>query len=183
MHRIDQLINKFDLVRKELPEIRYIGDPVLRTKTRNASLEQGKRVGNRLIKTLGRYRKLTGVGRGLAANQIGSGASAFVTYVDDLFKIYINPVILKRSPIVNYYRESCISSGILWADVKRSAAITLQWSDESGERHSQRFDGFMARLIQHEYDHLRGVLNIDRAEPGSIEFAGNVLKEKLRNKK
>jgi len=54
--------------------------------------------------------------------------------------------------------------------------------DENGQMRQEKMDGVIARLWQHEYDHLQGVVNLDRAEPGSIEFVTtNPLLEKLRD--
>jgi len=141
-------IKTFQRVLEEFPEIKYLGDPILRMKTETAGIKEGKQIGQRLGETLVRYRKLTGMGRGLAGPQIGLDKSVFVTFVDNNLQIYINPMITGRSNSSNYYRELCISSGIMGADVRRSEEITLEWTDENGNSHKQKFDGFMARLLQ-----------------------------------
>jgi peptide deformylase len=70
----------------------------------------------------------------------------------------------------------------MWADVKRSRSIKLEYIDEYGNFNVKESDGFMARLLQHEYDHLEGVLNIDIAEPGTIEVMNSdPFLEKLRD--
>jgi len=67
------------------------------------------------------------------------------------------------------------------ADVERPEWIVMEWTDEEGKRHREKFDGFLARLYQHEEAHLRGKLNLDEADEGGIEFACfDPLKEKLR---
>lgn len=178
---IQKLLKEFVLVHKEIPELTFIGDSVLRTKTRTVSLKKGITIANRLKKTLKKYRKLTGAGRGLAAPQIGESVAVSVTYTDNKFQTFINPKIVKSSKKMNLYREQCMSIGILSADVKRPEQITLRWMDEKGGKHEEDFSGFMARLLQHEYDHLQGVVNIDIAIPSTIEFATkDPLKEKLR---
>ena len=75
-----------------------------------------------------------------------------------------------------------MSSTMLRADVRRSKKITLAWVDENGKKQKKEFDGFLARLLQHEYYHLKGVVNLDLAEKGTIDFlTTNPLEEKLRD--
>ncbi len=122
-------------------------------------------------------------GVGLAAPQIGISKRVFVTFLDDKVQIYINPEIVRQSEKTNYCRELCLSSGIMSAGVERPESITMKWLDQNGEEHKQEFDGFLARLMQHEFDHLEGVVNLDKAVEGSIEMAiFNPLEEKLRDK-
>ncbi len=180
-NKIKELTESLRTVLEEIPELVFIGESLLRTKTENVDLEEGLKVGNKLIGVLSKYRNLVGFGRGLAAPQIGESKSVFITFVDDKFKVYINPQIVDKSDKSNLFRESCLSCGSISADVKRPEAITLRYMNESGEVLEERYDSFLARLIQHEYDHLNGVVNIDIAETGSIEFALNdPLKEQLR---
>jgi len=157
------------------------GNPVLQQKAQPVSLERGIETGEELKSTLKKYREIAGYGRGLAAPQIGKNESVFVTYVDDKFKTYINPKILERSKDFYQYREGCLSCAYITADVKRPRSITIEYMDESGSVVKDEVDGFLARLLQHEYDHLEGVLNIDVAEIGGLgpRFS-DPLKEELR---
>ncbi|MFA5987297.1 MAG: peptide deformylase [Candidatus Paceibacterota bacterium] len=180
--RVKELNNVFGKLLDECPELVFIGDPILRQKTSDVSLEEGLATGDKLKVTLKKYRMVAGFGRGLAAPQTGESKSVFVTFIDDKFKTYINPKIVEKSFEQNFYRESCLSCGFLSVDVKRSVSITLEYTDEQGDKRKERLDDFLARLIQHECDHLFGLVNIDRAEPGSIEFMLNdPLKEKIRD--
>jgi len=182
----DNLRQKLQIISKilrEIPEFRYIGDPVLRSKTKKVLYSEGLEIGKGLGKILIKYRKIAGFGRGLAAPQIGVNKSVFVSYVNDKLQIYINPRITKHSKSNNYYRELCLSSGFTWADIKRLEWIELEWINEKGKRIHQKFDDFMARLIQHEYSHLLGKINLDEAEKQTIEFAKNPLEETLRKAK
>lgn len=182
MHeQITEKVNLFSLLLKEVPEMKYLGDPILRTQTQEVSVEEGKEVGEKLGEVLLRLRKIAGYGRGLAAPQIGEGKSVFVTFVDDKLQTYINPIITSSSKETNFYKELCLSSSIMSADIERPESISMEWADEKGEIHEEKFDSFMARLLQHEEAHLRGVPNIDEASPGAVEiFTGNPLEEKLR---
>jgi len=181
MKSITEKLKELQLVSETCPEIVFAHDPALRTKTREVDYMRGLVIGNHLIEVLKKYRDVTGVGRGLAAPQVGENASVFVTYVQDTPKIYINPRIIKKSKEQNLFREGCLSCAPLWADVKRPVSITIEYTDEYGNFNIQVADGFLARLLQHEYDHLEGIVNIDIAEYGSIEYMLNdPTKEQLR---
>jgi len=181
---IQELFSRIELFKKvaqEFPDFRYLGDPILRTPAAEVTLDEGIEIGKKLGDILVRYRKITGMGRGLAAPQIGIGKRVFVTFLNDQIHVYINPKIIKTSDTLNCYRETCLSSGIMRGDIKRPAKITIEWTDENGQIQKQEAEDVLARLLQHEYDHLQGVCNLDIAEKGSIEFVtSDPLQEKLR---
>lgn len=182
IQKIQARLLKFQELLNAFPEFRYIGDPILRTSTKVSGLKVGIQIGKQLGDTLIRYREITGFGRGLVAPQIGISKSVFVTYINNEVQIYINPKITWVSESFNFYRELCLSSGIISADVKRPDAITMEWTDYKGNSKQEKAEGTRARLWQHEYGHLVGVCNVDIAEPGSIEFAiSDPLQEKLRD--
>lgn len=180
--KILEKTKQFEDLLLEFPEFRYIGDPILRTPTQKVEVDEGVEIGKKLGAVLIKYRKFVGYGRGLAAPQIGIQKSVFVTYLDDQIQTYINPKIDNLSDEKNYYRELCLSCGFLWGDIKRPASITIQWTDENGHIQEKVAEGVLARLLQHEYDHLQGICNLDIAELGSIDFLiTDPLQEKLRN--
>lgn len=182
IQEIKSRLKTFEIVLDQIPEIRYVGDPILRQQTQTVEITEGKVIGEQLGVILLKYRKIAGIGRGLAAPQIGLNKSVFVTFVDDELRTFINPTILEKSPETNFYKELCLSSGIMAADVQRPEWIVMKWSDISGSVHEEKFEGFLARLYQHEEAHLRGLVNLDETKPGGIEFATfDPLKEKLRN--
>ena len=76
-------------------------------------------------------------------------------------QVFINPVFSDPSEELNHYQEGCLSVPEQYADVVRPAEITVDWQDVDGKVHQKRFDGLMATCIQHEHDHLEGVLFID----------------------
>lgn len=179
--RLKEKVRGFGLVLDKFPEVRYAGDPVLRQVAQEVSVEEGVEIGKRLGDVLMRYRKEVGYGRGFAAPQIGENKAVFVTFVDDKLTTFINPRITERSQETNFYRELCLSSGIMAVDAERPEWITMEWVDANGNKQSGKFDGFLARLYQHEEAHLRGKLNLDEASEGGIEFAlFDPLKEELR---
>ena len=181
MDTIQDLNNLSNKIIEMIPEITYAGNTILRQKTKEVSFEEGMEMGKKMCDVLKRYRDITGVGRGLAAPQIGSNGSVFITYIENIFKIYINPQIVSFSEKKNIYKENCISSFHIWCDVVRPLSITISYTNEQNELVTDECSSFLARLIQHEYDHLLGVLNIDKAEQGTLEFKlGDPLKEVLR---
>lgn len=181
LSKIQSLNDTFRKVLIECPDLVLVGDKVLREKTKEVTLEDGLMIGNKLKEVLTKYRSITGYGRGLAAPQIGENKSVFVTFVNDQLQVYINPKITAKSEDFNFYREGCVSCGYICADVKRPKSITLEYIDKKGQKQVVDGDSFLARLLQHEYDHLEGIVNIDIAEPNSIEFmVDDPLKEQLR---
>jgi peptide deformylase len=76
-------------------------------------------------------------------------------------QVFINPVFSEPSAELNHYQEGCLSVPEQYADVIRPAEITVDWQDVDGKPHQKRFDGLMATCIQHEHDHLEGILFID----------------------
>ncbi len=179
--KLKDKISSLQKVVEECPDLVYAGHPALRTKAEEVDLKRGLVVGQYLCKVLQKHREISGVGRGLAAPQIGESVAVFVTYVGDVFKIYINPRITQRSVEQNLYREGCLSCAPFWGDVKRSSSITIEYTDEKGDFIIEKADGFLARLLQHEYDHLEGILNIDISEARTLEvMIDDPTKETLR---
>jgi len=74
---------------------------------------------------------------------------------------FINPELVDPSEDLNLYTEGCLSVPDQYADVERPAGITARWLDYDGKPHEERLDGLMATCLQHEMDHLEGILFID----------------------
>ena len=179
---IEELVSKFEKVLQDFPEVRYAGDPVLRKEAQEVSVEDGVLIGKRLGEILIKYRKVVGYGRGFAAPQIGENKAVFITFVNDELQTFINPKIVEKSKATNLYRELCLSSGIMSADVERPEWIGMEWIDENNEKHKEKINGFLARLYQHEEAHLRGIINLDEATKSGIQFATfDPLKEQVRS--
>jgi len=174
-------IKKAQIVLEKVKEITYLGDPILLERTKFSSYKKAIKVCKKLEQKLKKIRDITGVGRGLASTQIGSTERCFVTFVDDEFQYFINPSILKSSDTKNWYRENCLSCGPIVCDVQRSSSITISFIDKDNNQKEESFDGFWARLLQHEYDHLDGIVNIHKTDVDDISIISNdPLKEKLR---
>ena len=140
-------------------KIRQFGDPVLRERAHE--LEKVTDVHMRLIADmLDTMRSVEGVG--LAGNQVGVVERIFVWQVEDRHGAVINPRITTRSSTTDTAPEGCLSMPGLTYEVERPAEVTIEGLDESGEPIEIAADGLLARVFQHETDHLDGILFIDR---------------------
>eukprot|EP01037_Dinobryon_pediforme_P005682 gene5682-5743_t len=94
-------------------------------------------------------------------------------------RVFINPVLTPRSEELSVYSEGCLSVPEIYADVTRPAAIHARWQDLDGTVHEADIDDLLATCLQHEMDHLEGILFIDHL---SRLKRGMVLKklEKIR---
>jgi peptide deformylase len=110
-------------------------------------------------------------GIGLAAIQIGVPQRVLVIDLqeeeDEEGKpirkplVFINPELFDPSEEHSVYNEGCLSVPDQYAEVERPVAIHARWLDEQGERHEARLEGLLATCLQHEMDHLEGILFID----------------------
>ena len=111
------------------------------------------------------------IGVGLAAPQVGKSLQLFIAKptVRSRILVFINPRIFKK---VNKLSEAaseaqkeehrklegCLSLKDIWGEVDRYDSVWVSYVDETGKKHKRRFDGFLATIIQHETDHLNGIL-------------------------
>ena len=124
-------------------------------------------------------------GVGLAAPQIGKSIRLFIVdctpwgedhpELADYRRAFINPEIYEVSEETKLYEEGCLSLPGLHESVRRSLAIRMRYLDENFEPHDEEFTGLPAWVIQHEYDHLEGVVFTDRLSP----LRRNLIKSKL----
>ena len=94
-------------------------------------------------------------------------------------RIFVNPEILDPADEHNTYQEGCLSVPEIYADVERPKTCRVRWQDLEGNVHEEEMDGLMAVCIQHEMDHLEGVLFIDHLSRLKRTMALKKL-EKLR---
>lgn len=155
--------------------IRLYGDPVLRRRARAVTAFDGDlaRLGEGLVEAM-----LAAHGAGLAAPQVGVPVRAFAlagSYAGRLDPdephdpeterthavVYVNPEIVERDG-VRVDVEGCLSVPGLYADVKRAARLVVRYQDLAGAWHETGAEGNHAKAVQHELDHLDGVLFLDR---------------------
>jgi peptide deformylase len=107
----------------------------------------------------------TNKGIGLAAVQVGKLVRLFITHAPrDIARVFINPEIVETSLDQGTFEEGCLSIPEINADVIRPMQVKVQAWNEKGRPFSLDADDILARIIQHETDHLNGVLFIDRLE-------------------
>ena len=108
-----------------------------------------------------------GKGVGLAGPQAGLPKRIFVVHIEgDVPRVFINPSIIETSQETTKYEEGCLSIPGVWANVIRPKTVKVQAWNEKGRPFTLEAEGILARVILHEYDHLEGVLFIDRlSEP------------------
>ena len=94
-------------------------------------------------------------------------------------RVFINPVLSDPSEEVAIYSEGCLSVPEVYADVERPISVRAQWQDLDGKQHDEVIDGFLATVLQHEMDHLEGIVFIDRLSRLKRQMAVKKL-EKLR---
>jgi peptide deformylase len=110
-------------------------------------------------------------GIGLAAIQVGVAKRVLVIDLQERESedgptirrplVFINPVISDQSDDLTVYNEGCLSVPDQYADVERPDSIRATWLDQHGVAHDERIDGMLATCLQHEMDHLEGILFID----------------------
>lgn len=161
------------------PIVAY-GHPVLKKKA--VEIEKGsvdiKQLAEDMFETMHNAQ-----GVGLAAPQIGKSIRIFVIdgapleeeEVKDFKKVFVNPTIVEELEDDWTFEEGCLSIPGIRENVDRPAKVRLHYFDEDWNEHEEEFDGMKARIIQHEYDHLEGVLFVDYLTP----FKKRVLKGKL----
>jgi len=155
--------------------IKIYGEPILREKASKVDkIEKADLLLiEKMIDTM-----FANEGIGLAAPQIGIGKQIIVVRNDkDIIKL-INPVILRKEG-KEEAKEGCLSLPDIYVDVKRSAYISVEGKNEKLETVIIEAEGLTARVLQHEIDHLNGILIIDYASPVSEVLVKKQLK-KLR---
>jgi peptide deformylase len=157
-------------------DIRKFGDPVL--KTRAGPVENFDESLLRLTKDMiATMRDNKGVG--LAANQVGRLKRVFVAAIEDDEYVVVNPVLTGISETTETATEGCLSIPGIQVDVERPTAVTISGQDVSGKPLQIEASDLLARVLQHEVDHLDGVLILDRTDRESRKAAMREWREHL----
>lgn len=173
-----------------LPIVAY-GDPVLKKKAKEISQDYPKL--EELIENMWDT-MYNAYGVGLAAPQIGLPVRIFMVdaapFAEDeeltdeekkelegLKKVFINPTILSEEGDEWAFSEGCLSIPDIREDVFRKPEITIEYYDENFNKHTETYKGLGARVIQHEYDHIEGILFTDKLS----SLKKRLIKGKLAN--
>ena len=178
-----------------LPIVAY-GDPVLKKEA--DEIEESYPKLKELIENM--FETMNGAqGVGLAAPQVGFSIRLFIVDTSPFAemdedeeqdeseeelaklkgfkKVFINPIILDEEGLNWKFNEGCLSIPGVREEVSRQPELTIEYIDENFELKEEKYDGLIARVIQHEYDHVDGVLFTDHLNPIKKKF----LKKKLDN--
>jgi peptide deformylase len=124
---------------------------------------------------------LAGKGIGLAAPQVGILKRLFVVQIaDDVPRVFFNPRIVEQSEETVKFEEGCMSLPGIYADVVRPALVRVHAWNEKGRAFTLDADGLLARVIQHELDHLHGLMFIDHLSPLKRKRVLKAWEEKFR---
>jgi len=111
-------------------------------------------------------------GLGLSANQVGLNARVFVMKTADKGTVgFFNPELLRVSQETELMREGCLSFPDIYIMLKRSKEVEMKYQDSDGEEHVLMLEGLGARCVQHEIDHLNGIIFLERASQLKLERA------------
>ncbi len=160
--------------------VTVFGDPVLRKKAEPITEDFSDLKGfiQNMFETM-----YNSDGVGLAAPQVGQAIRIFVldtTAVDEdepagIAKAFINPEIIEKSGDEWIMNEGCLSLPEIREDVMRPETVKIKFLDENMNEHIEEYSGFTSRVIQHEYDHLEGIMFVDYLNP----LKKRILKSKL----
>ena len=146
-------------------EILRLGHPGLRLRSTRVRTFRGgalKRLVRDLDDTLGAWQRQHGSGRAIAAPQIGVPERVVVMRTEAP-AVLVNPEITRRSRTRMVLWDDCVSMPTLLVKVRRHLEVDVRYQDIEGHRHTLHARGALAELVQHEIDHLDGILAIDRA--------------------
>jgi len=170
-------LDKATIARRDaaLAQLRRYGDPALRSVSRPVERFDGALEDE--------VRRMTGLledalGAGLAATQLGVMHRVFVFRAepDAPVQAFVNPVLEWSGEERETDEEGCLSIPDVWIEVERALRVRMRGFDARGREHTVEAEGLEARVLQHELDHLDGVLMLDRAAPDQRRAALRALR-------
>jgi peptide deformylase len=166
------------LVRKEiaLSQVRQYGDPVLRMRADDVEEfdDELHKVSERMIAVM-----QDAEGVGLAATQVGILRRFFVCTLDGEARLFVNPVVMPLGKDTEVDTEGCLSLGSVRVPVERATKVKIEARDADGAPVALELEGYPARVVQHEVDHLDGKLMLDRTDAESRREALGRLRPRL----
>jgi len=173
-YAVDDINNVYDII--------TVGNDILRSKNDDVDISQ-KEVQKLIINMVNSLYYWNGCG--IAAPQVGKNLNIFIVKIvmtdenekEDVvlpLTVFVNPKILEYSKDTNIEYEGCLSISNYSAKVERSNSIKIEYQDIHGEKHVDIFEGFAARAVQHEYDHLQGIVYTDIADMKTFTLNDNL---------
>lgn len=173
-YAIDDINNVYDII--------TVGNNILRAKNDNVDISQ-KEVQKFIINMVNSLYYWDGCG--IAAPQVGKNLNIFIVKIvitdedekEDVvlpLTVFVNPKILEYSKDTSVEYEGCLSISNYRAKVERSNSVKIEYQDIHGEKHVDIFEGFAARAVQHEYDHLQGIIYTDIADMKTFTLNDNL---------
>jgi peptide deformylase len=158
--------------------IKKYGSSILRSKAKPVTEFNGK-----LEQTVEEMKKTMAEanGVGLSANQVGLDEAIFIAKLGEEMYALVNPVLTPLSNEIQTMEEGCLSIPGVWVEVDRYLKVRLRAQNLKGETVELELEGYPARVVQHEVDHLNGVLIIDRIPPAERRRITAQLEE-IKNK-
>jgi len=145
---------------------RQLGDPILRARCQPVASPKSpavRVVADDLRDTLRDWQERSGTVRGIAAPQVGAPIRLVLIIEDAKRRVLVNPEILDVGDEDILVWDDCLSSPDLMVRVQRAYKVRVRYQDLKGQSHTIEAEGPLAALLQHEIDHLDGVLPVDRA--------------------
>jgi peptide deformylase len=146
-------------------EILQLGNPTLRlncTRVKPFGTDKLGSVVEDLRDTLNDFKSRNGFGRGIAAPQIGVTERVIFIHVGQPL-VLVNPMIVRKNRRLIVLWDDCFSFPNLLVKVKRHLSVEVEFQDMDGKKHRITAEGALSELLQHEIDHINGILAIDRA--------------------
>ncbi len=171
---IDDINNVYDII--------TVGNDILRAKNDDVDISQ-KEVQKLIINMVNSLYYWNGCG--IAAPQVGKNLNIFIVKIvmtdenekEDVvlpLTVFVNPKILEYSKDTSVEYEGCLSISNYSAKVERSNSIKIEYQDIHGEKHVDIFEDFAARAVQHEYNHLQGIVYTDIADMKTFTLNDNL---------
>ncbi len=159
-----------------LSQVRQYGDLVLRMRANEVDTfdEELARLVERMTELMHDAH-----GVGLAATQVGVVRRLFVFEHEGEDRVLVNPVLTRVGKELETDDEGCLSLGVVRVPVERAIEVVIEGKDAAGGDVKYELDGMVARVVQHELDHLDGVLIVDRTDPVSRKEALARLRPRL----
>ena len=189
---VEELGLEFDFEMDKISEIYdivTIGNQILRNENKDVDITKKETLELIINMTNSLYYHY---GCGIAAPQVGKNLNLFIVKVEPVdeeeipekqreyftdipLTVFINPKIIKYSEDTNLDYEGCLSVPGFDAVVKRSNSIVIEYTNIFGEKCIEEYTGFVARAIQHEYDHLQGIVYTDIADMKTFTTRDNLI--------